>query len=218
MKALLKIIGLLTLVFVCIFLLLNVTGLITIDRIEGWLQVAKSANPWLVGVLVAALLLVDLVIAVPTMATLMLAGYFIGAGPGALAGIIGLMAAGLTGYALSRRYGEKAVALIVKDETERAKASHVFLKHGPVVIVLARAMPMLPEVCACMAGVTRMPLGKFIALWTLNVVPYCAITAYAGSRSTLDDPTPAIFTAIGIFAIFWLGWALFNRRQKRKAP
>ena len=41
MKALLKIIGLLTLVFVCIFLLLNVTGLITIERIEGWLQVAN---------------------------------------------------------------------------------------------------------------------------------------------------------------------------------
>jgi hypothetical protein len=55
----------------------------------------------------------------------------------------------------------------------------------------------------------------FLALWSMNVIPYCLIVAYAGSISTLDDPQPAIFTAIGLSVFFWSGWAIFNRRRNR---
>lgn len=215
MKPLLKIMGLLALVFASTFLILNASGVITIEKIEGWLLAAKSANPVFVGAIVALLLFADLVIAVPTLATLLLAGYFIGAFYGALAGAVGLLAAGLGGYIISRRYGEALVVHIVKDAAEREKAADTFRRHGAVVILLARAMPILPEVSACMAGLTRMPFWKFLALWSVNVVPYCALAAYAGSVSTLDDPTPAILTAIGLSAFFWSGWAIFNRRQNR---
>ena len=215
MRPLLKIMALLAVVFVSIFLLLNVTGLVTVERIEGWLMAAKMANPLYVGVLVALLLWIDLIIAVPTLATLILAGYFIGAGPGALAGAIGLIASGVSGYWLSHHYGDAALNHILQDIEERARATRSFHRHGPVIIILARALPMLPEVCSCMAGVTGMPFWKFLALWLVNVVPYCALAAYAGSVSTLDDPTPAILTAIGLSAFFWSGWAIFNRRHKR---
>ena len=86
MKPLLKIMGLLALVFASTFLILNASGVITVAKIEAWLLAAKSANPLFVGAIVAALLFADLIIAVPTLATLLLAGYFIGAGFGALAG------------------------------------------------------------------------------------------------------------------------------------
>lgn len=73
---------------------------------------------------------------------------------------------------------------------------------------------------APLAGLMRMPFWTFLALWAVNVVPYCALAAYAGSLSTLDDPRPAILAAIGLSASFWAAWAIFNRRQKRaaKAP
>lgn len=214
MKPLLKIMGLLALVFASTFLILNASGVITVAKIEAWLLAAKSANPLFVGAIVAALLFADLIIAVPTLATLLLAGYFIGAGFGALAGAIGLMAAGICGYWISRHYGDALVVHIVKDTQEREKAADTFRRHGPVVILLARAMPILPEVSACMAGLTRMGFLKFLALWSVNVIPYCLIAAYAGSVSTLDNPTPAIFTAIGLSTFFWSGWAIFNRRRK----
>ena len=214
MKPLLKIMGLLALVFASTFLILNASGVITVEKIEGWLLAAKSANPIYVGAIVALLLFADLIIAVPTLATLLLAGYFIGATAGAIAGATGLLAAGICGYWISRRYGDALVVHIVKDTQEREKAAETFRRHGPVVILLARAMPILPEVSACMAGLTRMPFCKFLALWLFNVVPYSLLAAAAGSVSTLDDPTPAIFTAIGLSAFFWSGWAIFNRRQK----
>lgn len=216
MKPLLKIMGLLALVFASTFLILNASGVITVEKIEAWLMAAQSANPIFVGVIVALLLFADLIIAVPTLATLLLAGYFIGALPAALAGAIGLLASGLGGYFISRRYGDALVVHVVKDAAEREKAVATFLKHGAVVILLARAVPMLPEVSACMAGLTRMLFWKFLALWLVNIVPYCLLAAYAGSISTLEDPTPAIFAAIGLSVFFWSGWALFNRRARAK--
>lgn len=213
MRPLLKIMGALMLVFIGIFLLLNLTGIVTVTRIEAWLAAARSADPFLVGAIVAALLLADLIIAVPTMATLLLAGYFIGAVNGALAGSVGLLAAGLAGYGLGRRYGDAAVLRLVGGRKEKEKAVRAFQRHGPVMIVLARAVPMLPEVSACMAGVSGMPFFRFLGLWLVNVVPYCAVAAYAGSLSSLDDPTPAVATALGMSAFLWLAWALFNRQQ-----
>jgi hypothetical protein len=39
------------------------------------------------------------------------------------------------------------------------------------------------------------------------------IAAYAGSKSTLNNPSPAIFIAIGISVVFWLSWVMFLRRS-----
>lgn len=217
MKPLLKIMGLLALFFAGTFVVLTATGVVTVEKIEAWLTAAQSANPFWVGAIVAALLFADLFIAVPTLTTLLLGGFFIGAFYGALAGSIGLLAAGITGYWISRRYGDLLAVRIVRDEAEREKAADMFRRHGPVVILLARAAPILPEVSACMAGLTRMPFRKFFALWLANVIPYSVLAAYAGSVSTLEDPKPAIFAAIGLSAFFWIGWGIFNRLQKRKS-
>ncbi|MBT7642000.1 MAG: VTT domain-containing protein [Rhodobiaceae bacterium] len=214
MKPLLKIMGLLALVFTSTFFLLNVTGVLSVAKIEIWLLAAKTANPIFVGVLVAGLLFADLIFTVPTLATLLLAGYFIGAGFAALAGAIGLMGAGICGYWISRRYGDRFVVHIVKDEQEREAAAETFRRHGPVIILLSRAMPVLPEVSACMAGLTRMNFLTFLGLWSVNVIPYCILVAYAGSISSLEDPTPAILTAIGLSVFFWSSWAIFSRRSK----
>lgn len=215
MKPLLKIMLSLGLVFVALFVLLNATGLISLAKIEAGLQAAKAADPLYVGLAVAVLLFADLFFSIPTMATLMLAGYFIGPLAAAAAGSAGMMAAGLVGYGLSRRYGEAATRLIVHQANDRDRAAAHFRRHGSVVILLARAVPMLPEVAACMAGLTRMPVWKFLGLWTANVVPYAAIAAYAGARSTLDDPTPAVYAALGLIGFFWSGWLIFNRRSKK---
>lgn len=218
MKPLIKIMGLLALVFAAIFLALNASGVVGIDRIESWLLAAQAANPAYVGAIVALLLFADLLIAVPTLATVMLAGYVIGAAPAAFSAIIGLLATGTVGYWVSRRYGPAFLVYVVKQADEREAAAAAFQRHGPVVILLSRALPMLPEVSACMAGLTRMPFAKFITLWLINIVPYCTLAAYAGSVSTLDNPTPAIFTAIGLSVFFWSAWAVFTRWQKRRAP
>ena len=217
MKPLIKIMLTLGLVFATTFLLLNATGVVTVAKIEIWLTLARDADPLWVAPIIALLLFVDLIISVPTLATITLSGYFLGPVVGALAGIAGLMMAGLGGYCISHRYGDLLLRVVIKEEAKRSDAVATFQEHGAVVILLSRASPMLPEVCACMAGMTRMPLGKFLVLWLASSVPYAAIAAYAGSISSLDNPQPAIFAAIGLMSFLWISWLVVRRRgQKRQ--
>ena len=216
MQPLIKIMLTLGLAFATTFLLLNATGVVTVAKIEVWLTLARDADPLWVAPIIALLLFVDLIISVPTLATITLSGYFLGPIVGALAGIAGLVMAGLGGYTISRRYGDLLLRIVVKDETKRRDAIVTFQEHGAVVILLSRASPILPEVSACMAGMTGMPLGKFLALWLASSVPYAVIAAYAGSISSLDNPKPAIVAAIGLISFLWLSWLLVRRRGRRR--
>lgn len=216
LKPLVKIMLTLAAGFATTFLLLNATGIVTVAKIETWLLMAKSADPLWVAPVIALLLFIDLVISVPTLATVTLSGYFLGPVLGAVAGITGLLMAGLGGYAVSRRYGDVLLKWVVKDESKRAEAISTFQEHGAVVILLSRASPILPEVSACMAGMTRMPVGKFLVLWLAGSVPYAVIAAYAGSVSSLDNPQPAIFAAIGLMSFLWLSWLVVRGYGKRR--
>jgi len=74
-------------------------------------------------------------------------------------------------------------------------------------------MPMLPEAVTCLAGMTRMPFGKYLLAWMISSIPYALIATYAGSISSLENPRPAIFSAIGISTWLWLGWFFYRRKM-----
>lgn len=215
MRPLLKIMAALMLVFLAIFLAGQLFGILTVDKVRGLLEAAQQVDPAYIFGAIVVLLLLDIILSVPTLATTLLAGFFLGFPLGAAAAFTGLTLAMLVGYGLSRQYGHGVIGVILKDETERAQMAEAFTRNGPAMIMLARAAPMAPEVTACMAGVTRMPLLRYLTFFALGTVPYVGIAAYAGSVSTLDDPQPAIFTALGLYAILWAGWFLYQRREKR---
>ena len=216
MKSIVKIMLVLALFFASTFIILKGTGVITVDKIELWLEAAKSSNHVYVAAIVMLLLFADLFVAVPTLTVMILAGYFLGPVAGAGAAVLGLLAAGVCGYGISWRYGDILMRFLVKEPGQREEARRTFQENGGVVILLARAVPILPEVSACMAGMTRMPLLKFLGLWLASSVPYASIAAYAGSISTLENPTPAILTMIGLTTFLWLGWYVFRRRTKKR--
>lgn len=213
MQALLKMILSLMSVFLVIFVALNTTGIVTLDKIQIWLENARQLSPVYVVTLVIALLLIDLLISVPTLALTLLSGFILGAGLGAAATITGLVISGSTGYWLSYRYGERYLNFVLKDPQEQHQAQQSFSQHGSTIIFFSRAVPMLPEISACMAGITRMPYPKFISYWLVSCVPYCVIASYAGSISTLENPTPAILTATGLLTLLWIGWLTHQRRK-----
>lgn len=213
MRALLRVMLPLALFFTGMLVLLRVTGLVTLTKIEAWLDAAKDVSPVVAMAVVVALLFADLFVAVPTLSVMLIAGYLIGFPLAAVASIVGLYAAGLTGYALSRRYGESLVKRVVRDPTQRDEMNTAFRRHGVIMILLSRALPMLPETSACLAGLTRMRFGRFLLAWTGSVVPYVLVATFAGSRSSLQNPLPAIAAAIGLAACFGIGWYAFNRRQ-----
>ncbi|MEM9604620.1 MAG: VTT domain-containing protein [Pseudomonadota bacterium] len=213
MRSLIKVMLILALIFASTFVLGRVLGILTVENVKQWLEAVNDAQPaWVAGVVIA-LLFADLFVAVPTLTITLLAGFFLGFEVGVAAVLAGMTLAAGCGYALGWRFGERAVSLIVKPAEERESLRAAFQSSGPVMILLSRAAPIVPEVTAVMAGVTRMPLWRYAVFFALSTVPYVTIAAYAGSVSSVDDPKPAILGAIFLYAVLWTGWIWFRRRQ-----
>lgn len=214
MKPLLKVILVLALVFTSTFLIIRMLGVLTVDDITLWLEKATAINPLYVFGFVILILAIDIFIAVPTLTTCILAGYFLGFPFGGLGASLGMMLAEAIGYWLSYLYGEKLLKIIIRNEEKRAEAKATFGQYGLAMILLSRSSPIFPEVCACMAGTTRISFPKFYLAWALNTIPYALIAAYAGSVSSPSKPKPAIYAVLGPYFVLWLAWFVFRRQMK----
>lgn len=215
MKHLIKVIIIIASFFALTFFLVNITGILSVEQIKIWLLHSKEFSPYYIGSIVVLLLFSDLFIAVPTLTVITLSGYFLGFQYGAIASFIGLTLAGITGYGLSYVLGDNIFSLLLKKEKARQEAKTTFRQHSFIMILLSRAMPILPEVTACLAGMTKMKFSRFILAWLISTIPYVLIISYAGSVSSIENPKPAIYTAIGISSTLWLGWYLFSKKRKK---
>jgi len=215
MRPLLKVMLVLLCIFGSTFIVGRLLGVLTVDNVRTWLSLANEIEPVYVVATVILLLFADLFVAVPTLTITLLAGYFLGFPAGASAAFAGMSCAAFTGYALSWRWGEKGIDLLVRDEQQKAALRSEFQRSGPVMIVLSRAAPMIPEVTACMAGATGMAVWRYGLCFAVSTAPYALIAAYAGSISSLEDPRPAIFASLFLYAILWSCWFLFRRRRKK---
>jgi uncharacterized membrane protein YdjX (TVP38/TMEM64 family) len=219
MKALIKFVLLLGAFFTFTLLVFKALGILSVEDIRFWLQEALTLSPWLVGTIIVLLMLVDLFIAIPTLSLTILSGFFLGVELGVFYSSVGMLGAGTMGYVISRFHGEKLLRFVSKDEEQINEMRRLFSQFGPVSLMLCRAAPMMPEVTSCLAGVTHMPYWKYILFYAIGTIPYSVIAAYSGSVSSIDDPSPAIFTFIGIFgglSLIWLGFLWFNKHQLKK--
>ena len=216
MKALIKFVILLGAFFTFTLLLFKVLGILSVEDIRFWLEQAMTISPWIVGLIIVALMLVDLFIAIPTLSLTILSGFFLGLELGVFYSSLGMLGAGTMGYVISRFHGEKLLKFVSKDQDQIEEMRRLFTRFGPFSLMLCRAAPMLPEVTSCLAGVTKMPYWKYILFYSIGTIPYSIIAAYSGSVSTIDNPNPAIFTFIGIFgglSLVWAGFLYFNKKK-----
>jgi len=216
LRALIKLVLVLASLFATTFILAKFTGVISVEKIELWLTAAKSVDILYLALIIVLLLFADLFIAVPTLTVMILSGYFLGHFYGAITAITGVMLAGNTGYLLSYFYGEKLEQLVIKDPQQRLALREQFDQYGILMIVFSRAMPILPEVTACLSGMTKIPFVRFITAWSVSSVPYAIIATYAGSISSLNNPKPAIITAIVLTTLCWTAWFIVQRLNQRK--
>ena len=216
MKLLIKSVLILMAIFTSTLLLIKFSGVLTVDDIKQLFETLKSQPSYILGSIIILLLLVDLFIAVPTMTVIILAGYFVGFELAVLYTFIGLLLASLTGYFLSKKYGLKMLNKLSTDQEQIEQMKELFNKHGILVLILSRAVPMLPEISACLAGTCSMSIKRFLTAWSLGTIPYLTVIAYAGSISKLDNPMPAIYAGIGITFAFWFFWMIFLKANKIK--
>ena len=217
MKPLIKVMLSLATAFALTFIVGRVLGILTVENVTHWLELAGRVDPlWLAGTVVL-LLFLDLFVAVPTLTITILGGFFLGFPAGAAAAFMGMSLAAFSGYGISRIWGDRVTSFLLRNEGDRQDMAQAFSRNGPAMILLSRAAPIVPEVTACMAGATRMPFPRYLGYFSLSTLPYVAIASYAGSISSPESPQPAIYAALALYAVLWIGWYLFRRSSRKIA-
>lgn len=200
-----------------IMLLVSGLDIVNTDKIEQWLYAAQGiSRVWLVSVIIA-LLFVDLLLSIPTLLIAVLSGFFLGTTLGAITVFCGLFGTVTLGYGLGRQFGHHLLPRLCGSEQQQALLAEQYQHHAPLLIVFARAVPMMPEITAVLSGSHAMPYWQFIGLWALGTAPYCVIASYSGSLSSTSDPKPALIGMLALMAGLWLiagGLKWFLQKQK----
>lgn len=170
-----------------------------------WLE-GTGPWAWVAGIL---LLASDLVLPVPGTVVVSALGYVYGTLLGGVVATIGLMAAGLLGYGLGRMFGERFARRWLGDR-DFEMGRRLFECGGGWVVALSRALPILPEVISCTAGLVRMPFRRFVTALACGSVPMGFLFAAIG-RTGRDAPGWAFALSLAIPAVLWLVAARMRR-------
>lgn len=191
-------------VFLATFAVGAATGFLQPAQVEAWMAdlSARPTGKLLIAALVFALLAGDLVLAVPATPLMIAAGHELGPWLGGAVSAAGAMAAVVIGYGVCRVGGRPAFRRWVKPE-EAAKARALFDRYGMLAVVLARGLPILPEVFACLGGLVRLPSGRFLGAFAIATVPWALLHTLAGHYSSFDNPWPALLILVGLPVAAW---------------
>ncbi len=165
---------------------------------EGW--------AWLAGM---GLLAADLLLPVPGTVVMSALGAVYGFWLGGLIASAGSMLAGMLGY-LAGRFFTENFAKRWLGESDFEKGRILFRRKGGAVVAISRALPILPEVLACMAGLLRMPIGKFAGALACGSVPMGFLFAWIGTVGR-ERPGWGLAFSIALPAALWGAAAVLHR-------
>jgi uncharacterized membrane protein YdjX (TVP38/TMEM64 family) len=129
------------------------------------------------------LLTADVVLPVPASVVMVAHGALFGLVPGAALSLLGGVAATLVGFALGRR--GRGMVERVTTPTQRSTADRLLTRWGPWAVVSTRAVPVLAETVAVLAGTSPMRWSVLILAGTAgNAVPALVYAAAGASANT----------------------------------
>jgi membrane protein DedA with SNARE-associated domain len=137
---------------------------------------------------------------------------------GALVAAFALYALGaLVGYERIRHLAAKRW-FVVFGEKDLDRGERFFERHGGVVVLVCRCIPLLRSIVSVPAGITRMPLGKFALLTALGSGVWNAAFIYAGWElgNNWEDvegwvgPASYAVVALLVVALGYLAWRKFH--------
>jgi membrane protein DedA with SNARE-associated domain len=156
----------------------------------------------------ALMVLESATLPVPSEVVLPLAGYLVYQGTmnfwiavivASLGSLVGTMIDFAIGYYLGRavviRYGRK----IRLHESQLLTSERWFAKHGSIVVLVARFIPLIRTLVAFPAGIAKMNVWKFLAYSAVGIFAWDAILVYLGYLAGKDWSTIAqnLYSAFG---------------------
>jgi uncharacterized membrane protein YdjX (TVP38/TMEM64 family) len=168
------------------------------ERVTVWLT-EYGRWAWAAGILVLAS---DLLLPIPATAVMAALGIVYGPLWGGLIGTAGGFLGGTLGYGLCRGFG-RPLALRLLGARDLDQGERLFARAGGWLVVLSRWLPVFPEVIACMAGLSRMPLRTFLIALLCGSAPL-AFTFAAIGHAGGGHPVLAIALSALAPPLLWL--------------
>ena len=153
---------------------------------------------WAVAI---GLLVADLVLPIPATGVFAALGSVYGPIVGGVVGAVGSTCGGLAGYGLARLAGRRATRRLASEE-ELARFRSLFDRWGGYAVLVSRALPILPEVMAVLAGLARMRFSRFLAALLLGSSATSLLFAWLGWASRAE-PWWGMVAAVLIPILVW---------------
>lgn len=208
MKRLLLITLILALLVIVPFLLFghSFAASMSLENTVHWLH--STGNwAWAAGL---GLLLADLFLPILGTVVMSALGLVYGWFLGGILSAIGSVGAGLLAYGLARKLGRRTAILLTGtkglDEGDRLFQGEL----GGWIVALSRWMPVLPEVVACLAGLSKMPFPRFCAALCAGSIPMGFVFAWIGHTGQ-EHPILAIILSAGLPPLIWGTFRLLYR-------
>jgi uncharacterized membrane protein YdjX (TVP38/TMEM64 family) len=183
----------------------------TLDSMVAWLRSA-GAWAWAAGL---GLLVVDLFLPVLGTVVMSALGLVYGWILGGILAALGSVGAGVLAYGLARLLGRRAACWLT-GEKGLEEGERLFRgETGGWLVALSRWMPVLPEVVACMAGISKMPFARFFGALCAGSVPMGFVFAWIGHAGH-DRPVFALALSAGLPPLIWGAFRFVYLRIARR--
>lgn len=180
----------------------------TVSRLRG-----TGSWAWAAGL---GLLLVDLFLPILGTVVMSALGLIYGWLLGGLLSAAGSVLAGVLAYWLCRGVGRNAARWLA-GENGLAEGEKLFRGElGGWLVALSRWMPVLPEVVACMAGLSRMAFPRFFAALCVGSVPMGFVFAWIGNAGE-EAPILALALSAGLPPLIWGAFRFLYLRRSRNS-
>ena len=104
--------------------------------------------------------------------------------------------------------------LLIKDKKQIDEVNSIFHRLGFGMLIISRALPMLPEATCCLSGMMKFNFFKFFIYYLIGTLPYAIVLTYLGSVSSADNPYPALTGISIVYVILYLLWFFKLRHNK----
>lgn len=151
-------------------------------EIERWLSESLSAA--VVFALVALLLAADILLPVPSSVVSTFAGKMLGIAGGTAASWLGMTLGCVAAFALVRSCG-RPLALRFSSEADLGRMDALAGRFGPMVLVLARPVPVFAEASVLLFGATRLSWRRFLLPMALSNLGIAFSYSILGDRVQL---------------------------------
>ena len=180
-----------TLPLMCLVLLVPILPFLLFgSQFEAWIR-GFADDPQSIPVtaaVVIGLLSTDILLPIPSSVISTLSGWQLGWWRGTLATWTGMNLGALIGFALARRWG-RPLALWFSKEEDLARMHHVSERYGPVVLAMARAVPVFAEASVLIVGIHGLSWRRFLPAVLLSnlgiALAYAAFGTYAEQHQWL---------------------------------